>query len=157
MRTKPIATLLLVLALAGSACAGGDDSASSVTVPATEPTTTSTTAASTTTTTEDPKAAVEQAFYDQWDAFVEILGDPDPRNPLIDKYFTGEAREQLCSTACPRLCSIGTAFRCCPTIRTIFKPRIVKIDHLCEPTAVVFECTIEGLVFYRPGLGRGRR
>ncbi len=94
MRTKPIGSLVLIVILALAAC-GGDDASSSTTttMPSPESTTTATTAAPTT--TEDPTAAVEQAFYDQWDAFVEITGHPDVRNPLIDRYFAGKAKEAL--------------------------------------------------------------
>ena len=82
-----ISTRIRACVLAGAFLAGacsGDDDTSSVTVPD-ETTSTSTTATSTTSTTADPTAAVEQAFYDQWDAFVEIRSDPSPPTPWIDE------------------------------------------------------------------------
>ncbi|MDZ7674592.1 MAG: hypothetical protein U5K30_05940 [Acidimicrobiales bacterium] len=85
------ACLLAAITVVG-ACSGNDDDASPVTVdPDSTTTSETTTTTESTTTTENPEAAVEQAFYAQWDAFVEILEDPDPANPLIEEHFTGQA------------------------------------------------------------------
>ncbi len=145
MRTKRIGTVLVGLALVAAACGGGADDPSSATVPATEPTTTSTTAAPTTT-TEDPAAAVEQAFYDQWDAFVEIAGDPDVTNPLIDEYFTGRAKEGVLDGV-SKLIAGGEAIRL-PDDASRFRPTIDRTVIQSPTDAVVFECTIDGLVVY---------
>ena len=100
VRTRRIWGIVLAAGVALAACGGGDGEPSAATVaptPTSESTTT-TEATTTTTTTSSVEAAVEQAFYEQWDAFIEILSDPDPANPLIDRYFTGRARETLLDT-----------------------------------------------------------
>lgn len=139
---------LFAAALLLGACGGDDTDASNVTVPAetstSEPSTTTT--ESTTTTTEDPKAAVEAAFYAQWDAFVEIVSAPDPADPLIDRHFADGARSAVLDGV-SKLLSQGQAFRL-PDDESKFDPRIVEIDLTSASTATVFECTVEGLVLY---------
>lgn len=148
-----IGTCLFAAALLLGACGGDATDTSNVTVPAetstTEPATTTT--ESTTTTTEDPKAAVEAAFYEHWDAFVEILEAPDPSNPLIDQYFTGAARSAVLDGV-SRLIGDGHAVRL-PADSSNFRPQIKSIVLLSDTEAIVYECTIDGLVVYDTSSG----
>lgn len=133
-----------VLAVAGAllaGCGGGDGEPSAVTVAETTPTSTTTTEA--TTTTVSAEAAVEQAFYEQWDAFIEILSDPDPANPLIDRYFTGPARESLLD-AISRFVSDGVSAKR-PDDRAQFQPTVRAVHLESRTRAVVIECTIDGI------------
>lgn len=140
-----IGTCLLALALVVGACGGDDDDTSNVTVPADTSTTesTTTTEPATTSTTEDPAAAVEAAFFAQWDAFVAILGNPDPANPLIDRHFTGEARESLLDSISDFLQEGKRAQR--PADPAHFSPAVLEVVVEGE-TAVLFECTVDGIV-----------
>ena len=138
--------MLLVAAVVAGACSGDDDS-SGTTVPAddaTTSTTSSSTTSSTTSTTEDPTAAVEQAFYDQWDAFVEILSAPDPANPLIDKHFAGDARATVLDIIASDLTQNFTTSK--PEDPMHFVPRIESVEFVSPITALVTECTVDGLV-----------
>ncbi|MGK2928989.1 MAG: hypothetical protein ACSLFO_05365 [Acidimicrobiales bacterium] len=150
---RTIGTLLVTAALFAGACGGDDasDDAGDVTVPVDESSTTSSSTTEPTTTTEDPKAAVEQAFYDQWDAFVEISSAPDIEHPLIDQHFTGEAKEALLDGV-SRLLADGEGFRL-PEDQSSFHPRVVKIEMTSEDQATVFECTVEGLVIFNRTTG----
>lgn len=144
---RHFSTLLpLVLVFVLGAC-GGDGAASpDVTLGADEFVTTTALPAPTTITDPDAaiKADVEQAFYEQWDAFVQILGELDPASPLIDRYFTGEAKDSLIKTMGDFVLS-KEALRL-PESGDDFAPRIISI-HVDGPnTATVFECTIDGLV-----------
>ena len=139
-----VAGALVVGALVIGACAGDDD-ASDVTVAQDETSVPeSTTTEATTTTTEDPTVAIEQAFYDQWDAFVEILEDPDPSNPLIDQFFTGTARDAILDTISSDI-ERGLVTRR-PENPDHFSPGIESIEFVDERTALVVECTIDGLI-----------
>ena len=142
---------LVAGALVVGACSG-DDVASDVTVApdqTTAPETTTTEAI--TTTTEDPADAVEQAFFDQWDAYLDIVGDPDTANPLIDQHFTAGAKDAVLDGV-SALIADGLAIRL-PDDEADFEPRIVGAQVLSPTTAVVFECTLEGLVIYRQDTG----
>ena len=144
--SRRLGPLLLGAAVLLGAC-GGDDDASGVTVPEDEVTTsTSTTTGSTTTTTDpdaDVKEAIEQAYYDQWDAYIEILSDPDPTNPLIEQHFTGAARERL-------LDSIAEDVRAGIVTRRPDNPDNFRADiidvSLAEEQATVISCLVDGLV-----------
>lgn len=143
-------SLVLVVAvglLAG--CGGGGEEPSAVTVAQTTPTSTTTTES--TTTTVSAEAAVEQAFYEQWDAFIEILSDPDPANPLIDRYFTGRARETLLDTISSDVRNGYVTRR--PEDPQLFRPTIVRIVVDSDTTARVEECLVDGLVLMNAGTG----
>lgn len=150
---RTIRTLLLAVALAAGACSGDDDGTSAVTVPAADTTSSSTSSSSTqpTTTTEDPTVAVEQAFYDKWDAYVEAGREPDAFSPVIDQTFTGDAHTAF-ADALSRLLAGGNALRP-PDDSERFQPRINELRILDQASAVVFECTYDGLVIYNSGTG----
>lgn len=133
-----VAGVLLVGACGGD---GGDDR-SAVTALSTS------TTAAVTTTSEDPTAAVEAAYYAQWDAFVRILADPDPANPLIDQHFTGPAKEKLLASVAEYL-RLGRRLQL-PESDTNFEPSAVEVRLLDANTADVFECTTDGLVVVGP-------
>lgn len=136
---------LLAGALLLSACGGGGGGTSSATVPADG--TTSTTARRTTTTTTDPDAAireeVEQAYFAQWDAFVEILETPDPNNPLINDHFTGVARERVLDVVSEFVARGYVARR--PDDQSLFRPAIQRVE-VAGDRALVVECTVDGLL-----------
>jgi hypothetical protein len=146
VRTACVVAAVLVL----GAC-GGDDAASDVTVAPETTTTVATTTSEAPTTTEDPTAAVEQAFYDQWDAYLEIVADPDVENPLIDQTYVGEARLGVVDGV-SKLIADGTAIRR-PDDPDLFEPRIVETRRIDATTYVVFECTIQGLVLFDAATG----
>lgn len=153
--TNVIATRFRLCLLAGALLVGactGDDTASDVTVApdqTTAPETTTTDAP--TTTTEDPAAAVEQAFFDQWDAFVEILEDPDPSNPLIDEFFAGAARDQVLDIVSRYIAEDKVAAR--PDDSADFAPSIITTQILGGDSAIVEECTIDGTKIVRRSTG----
>lgn len=142
---------LLAGALLVGACTSDDEPSASTVAPDETTVPESTTTEPTTTTTEDPAAAVEQAFFDQWDAYLEIVGDPDPANPLIDQHFSEEAKDAVLD-GLSKLVEEGLAIRL-PEDEANFEPRIVETQVLSPTTAAVFECTLEGLVIYRPETG----
>ncbi|WP_436793883.1 hypothetical protein [Actinospongicola halichondriae] len=144
MNTTRIRACLLAVALAAGACAGDDDASPDVTVDPTESSTTTTSMAESTTTTEDPRVAVEQAFFDQWDAFVEILEDPDPANPLIDQFFTGAARDSILDTI-SEFIRDGKRARL-PDDPKDFSPKVVEVSVDSTTSATLFECTVDGIV-----------
>ncbi len=151
MLTTRIRACLLAVALVAGACAGDDDASPDVTVDPTATTAAVEPPAETTTTTADPRVAVEQAFYDQWDAFVEILEAPDPANPLIERFFTGAARDAILDTISADV-EAGYITRR-PDDPAHFVPGIESIEFVDESTAVVVECTIDGLVVLRSDTG----
>ena len=146
-----VAGALVVGALVVGACAGDDDASDVTVAPDETSVPESTTTEATTTTTEDPTVAVEQAFYDQWDAFVEILEDPDPSNPLIEQHFSGDAKDAVLDGV-SSLIADGLAIRT-PDNEANFEPRIVEVRILSPTSAAVFECTLEGLVIYHQESG----
>jgi hypothetical protein len=104
-------------------------------------------APATTSTTEaagDQVAAVRRAFHDQWDAFVEITSDPDITDPLIDRHFTGEAREAVLDTVSADLLH-GHATGV-PDDPDLFQPSIESVEITGPASAVVVECTVDGLM-----------
>lgn len=151
VRRARIGTVLLAAALLVGACGDDDAGGSDVTVPADPNSSTSSSTTSSSTTTADPAGAVEQAFYDQWDAFVEITSAPDVDNPLIDEYFTGEAKQALLDGV-SKLIADGQAIRL-PEDPSDFEPRIVEIRMEGESSAVVYECTVEALVIVDQATG----
>ena len=159
VRTTQIGTLLVGLALFAGACGGGADDTSSVTVPATEPTTapTSTTTSEPTTTTEDPKAAVEQAFYDQWDAFVEIVARPDPTRPADRRVL----HRRGAGTLLDGMSQLIARRRGDPTSggseRSSGRELSNRIQSIADDGAVVFECTVDGLVVSTSSTRASRR
>lgn len=140
-----------VLVLAGCGDDGGATS-SPITVDPAQEATTTTEDPSTTTTTEDPTAAIEQAYYDQWDAFVEILSDPDPANPLIDKHFAGAAKEKLLDSV-SRFVQNGTV-AALPLSAHDFRPRVESIEMNSSDSAMVVECLVDGLRVLERASGR---
>lgn len=141
-RTR-IAAVLLASALVVAAC-GDDDAASPVTVPADGTGSAPTSERPTTTTTEDPTAAVEQAFFDQWDAFLEVASNPDPSHPLISAHFVGRAEESV-RDGVSKLVADGHSIRR-PDDPSRFVPAIREIRRISDSEYLVFECTIQGLV-----------
>ena len=145
---------ILPLALAATlllGCGDDDGEASSITAP--PDTTTSTTERSTTITTEGRtgvEADVEEAYYAQWDAYVEILSDPDPSNRLIDQHFAGAAKETLLDSISKDIRD-GVVTRL-PENKADFAPRIESID-VQESKATVLECVVDGLVAVRRSTG----
>lgn len=150
LSSSRLAACLLAVAVVIGACGDDDDSTSPVTVDP-ETTTTEPTTTDATPTTEDPEAAVEQAFYDQWDAYLEIVADPDPANPLIDEYFTGRAKQGVLDGV-SRLISEGRAIRE-PENEEDFEPTIVETQIRSATEASVFECTTDGLVVFDKASG----
>lgn len=146
VRRAKTGTVLLAVALLIGACGDDDADGSGVTVPADSSSSSSSSTTEPPTTTADPAGAVEQAFYDQWDAFVEITSAPDVDNPLIDEYFTGEAKQALLDGV-SKLIADGQAIRL-PDDPSDFKPRIVAIEMTGDSSAVVYECTVEGVVIF---------
>lgn len=135
-----VAVVVVSALLAG--CGGGGEEPSAVTVAQTTPTSTTTTEA--TTTTVSAEAAVEQAFYEQWDAFIEILSDPDPGNPLIDRYFTGRARETLLDTISSDVRNGYVTKR--PEDPQLFRVMPLEIELDSEDSARLRACVVDGLV-----------
>ena len=135
---------LLAGALLVGACTSDDEPSASTVAPDETTVPESTTTEATTTTTEDPAAAVEQAFFDQWDAFVEVLEDPDPSNPLIDMFFIGAARDSLLDTVSSDIDNGWVTQR--PENPDHFKPGVESVEIVDSATAIVIECTIDGLV-----------
>lgn len=137
-----------MLALVAGACSGDDDPSDGAAATSTTETSVAetTTTAEPTTTTEDPAAAVEQAFFDQWDAYLEIVRNPDPSHPLIEQTYTGGARDEVLNGV-SKLISEGRAIRR-PDDPQLFIPRVLDIRELSETEFVLFECTIQGLVLF---------
>lgn len=133
---------LLAGALLVGACTSDDEPSDSTVAPDETTVPESTTTEATTTTTEDPAAAVEQAFFDQWDAFIEILEDPDPSNPLIDEFFAGAARDQVLDIVSRYIAEDKVAAR--PDDPADFAPSIVSVQLVGGDSAVVVECTVDG-------------
>ena len=133
------------------ACSGDDD-ATGVTVPDDEVTTSTTTTTGSTTTDPDAevKAAIEQAYHDQWDAYIEILSDPDPTNPLIEQHFTGAAKERLLDLVSAFIRD-GYIARL-PTEPSLFQPQIQRLA-VDGDEATVIECTVDGLMKVRRATG----
>lgn len=146
MPMRWLGALLLAGVVAVPACGDDDSGASNATVPDDRPTTETT--RSTTSTTEEPeaeiRAEVEDAYYAQWDAFVEIFSDPDPANPLIDEHFTGAAREQVLNSIGSEIAN-GTITRP-PEDDENFQFLVESIEILGESEAVVIDCLVDGLV-----------
>ncbi len=146
----------LVMALTVAAC-GDDDTTSPVTVPDDGSSTTTPTTSTTTPPepAEDPDAetrqAIEQAYFDQWDAFIEILSDPDPANPLIDQHFAGASKDALLDTISMDIAE-GVVTRP-PEDPSDFQPGIESLELVDSTTATVIECTIDGLVVERRDTG----
>ncbi len=151
MLTTRIRACLLAVALVAGACAGDDDASPDVTVDPTATTAAVEDPPETTTTTADPRVAVEQAFYDQWDAYLEIVGDPDVSNPLIELTYTGTARDGVID-GISALREAGTAIRR-PDDPQLFTPRIVETRRVSATEYLVFECTIQGLVLFEREAG----
>lgn len=133
---------LLAGALLAGACTSDDEPSDSTVAPDETTAPESTTTEATTTTTEDPTAAVEQAFFDQWDAFIEILEDPDPSNPLIDVFFAGAARDQVLDIVSRYIAEDQVAAR--PDDPADFAPSIIATHLVGNNSAIVEECTIDG-------------
>lgn len=143
-----------LLAPVGAACSDDDGEVSDVTVGADDPTTTSTDQP--TTTTADPdaeiEAAVEQAFRRKWDAYVQLGAAPTTTSPLIDEVFTGTAREDVLD-AMSQLVAEGNAVRL-PGEAARFRPMVNSIELLSDDEAIVFECTLDGLVVFNTASGQ---
>lgn len=152
MRWRRTMHILAVAGVVATACGGGEGAPSAVTVPEAS-STTSTTAPATTEPATGPsaEAAVEQAFYEQWDAFIEILSDPDPANPLIDRYFTGPAREQVLD-AVSEFVARGHVARL-PADPKKFELTVETIDLVSARRAEVVECVVDGLTVVEAGSG----
>lgn len=135
---------LLAGALLAAACTGDDDTTDVTIAPdeTTAPETTTTEAP--TTTTEDPTVAVEQAFHDQWDAYLEIVGDPDPANPLIEATYTGGARDEILDAVSKLILEGRVIVR--PEDSSKFQPRVGDVARVSDTEYLLVQCTIQGLV-----------
>ena len=154
MRIGRGAPLLLVAALL-LGCGDDDEGVSSATLVAEDDDPTTTTAEPTTTTADDPdvelKAEIEDAYYAQWDAYVEILSDPDPTNPLIDRHFAGAARERLLDAISADIREGLVTRR--PASSEHFRHVVETVDVRSESEAVVVSCVIDGLVVQKRSSG----
>jgi hypothetical protein len=140
--------LLVAAALLVGACSadeGGEASPATVAVED-EATTAAATPTTTTTTTvvDAAVAAVERAYFEQWDAFVEIFSDPDPSNPLIDRYFAGTARETILDSIARDI--RDNVITRLPENPSDFRPAIESLAMDSSETATVIECLVDGLV-----------
>lgn len=147
---SPTTAILLAATMAVAAC-GSDAATATAAAPvegssATTATTNVTPTSATTSTAPaaDPLVDVERAFHAQWDAFVDVLGAPDISDPLIDAHFTGRAREHLVDVVSEFLAEGKVAVR--PDDPADFSPRVVAIALESPTSALVHECTRDGVV-----------
>lgn len=148
-RCRRLAPLLLGATVLLGAC-GGDDDASGVTVPADEATTTTATTDPSTTTDPDAEAkeAVEQAYYDQFEAFVTILSRLDPSDPLIDAHYAGRQKEQTLDAIAKNIAD-GTALQA-PDDPSRLQADVLSVDVGDDgTTARLVACVVDGIVVVR--------
>lgn len=152
VRSPTTATLLaatVVVAACGSGgtttapTGDGSDPAAVTTEAGPSPPATLRTTTTSVPTTADPLVAVEQAFHDQWDAYLDVLEAPDITDPLIDEHFTGRAREHLADRVSEFLAEGKVAVR--PEDPDELVPRIVGMRLESPTVAHVFECTVDGV------------
>ncbi len=144
---RAVGMAVAAVALVATGCGDDDAVTSPVTVPDTRGETPTSTTSTTAAAQEDGDAEVigqiEAAYFAQWDAFVEILGDPDPANPLIDQHFAGAAKETLLDSIARFLANGQVARR--PEDPSLFVPRVESVELQSEERAELIECLVDGL------------
>jgi hypothetical protein len=152
---RVVGLAVAAVALVATGCGDDDAVTSPVTVPDTRDETPTSTTSATEATQEDGDAEViseiEAAYFAQWDAFVEILRDPDPANPLIDQHFAGAAKETLLDTISQDIADGVITRR--PEDPARFRPGIESVQVTGPTKAVLVECTVDGLVVVRRDSG----
>lgn len=153
-RGRWLAALAVAVTLVG-ACSGDDsDDGDPGTTEAAETSESTSSTDTSSSSTTDPDAAVEAeveaAYLAQWDAYVEILGAPDPSNPLIDQHYTGASKAALLDTI-TQLALDGTAIRL-PDDPSNFEVQISDIDPTVQ-AATVHSCVVDGLVVFKRDTG----